>query len=265
MIPKKIHYCWFGGKPLPELAVKCIESWKKFFPDYEIIEWNESNFDINFNKYAKCAYENKKYAFFTDVARLYIIYNYGGIYFDVDVEVIKNFDSVLDDEAFFGLESEGYVNTGLGFGAEPKNWMVKQILNDYSDKNFGNENFELIPCPIKNSTIFKEKGFSLKNSFQKINGVSVYPIDFFNPKGGYGCNLKITNNTLSIHHYDGSWISEEEKKRSIMLGKLSKKYGDKKGKLIYMFFFFPVILFSSLKELGLKKTINKFLKKLFNR
>lgn len=90
MIEKKIHYCWFGGKPLPKKAKKCIKSWKKYFPDYEIIEWNENNFDISFNKYAKDAYDNKKYAFFTDVARLYLIYNYGGIYFDVDVEVIKN-------------------------------------------------------------------------------------------------------------------------------------------------------------------------------
>lgn len=121
MIEKKIHYCWFGGNELPTKAKRCIKSWKKYFPDYEIIEWNEKNFDINFNNYAKEAYLNKKYAFFTDVARLYIIYHNGGIYFDVDVEVIKKFDNdILSNEAFFGLETENTVNTGLGFGATKK-------------------------------------------------------------------------------------------------------------------------------------------------
>ena len=115
-IPKKIHYCWFGKNVKPQSAIKCIESWKKFFPDYEIIEWNETNFDINFNRYAREAYKVKKYAFFTDVARLYIIYKYGGIYFDVDVEVIKSFDDILkNNDVFFGLEDLNYINTGVGF------------------------------------------------------------------------------------------------------------------------------------------------------
>lgn len=250
MIPKKIHYCWFGGKELPELAKKCIESWKKYFPDYEIIEWNENNFDINFNQYAKEAYERKKYAFFTDVARLYIIYNYGGIYFDVDVEVIKNFKSVLENKAFFGLESIGKVNTGLGFGAEKKNQFVKKILDDYKDRHFikNDGNLDLSPCPILNSKVFLNEGFKLNNIFEKIDGVAVYPINVFNPKGGFGQKITLSNETLSIHHFDGSWLSKEELERANKFIYLRKKYGEKRAKVIYNTLYLPYRVLSKIKE-----------------
>ena len=250
MIPKKIHYCWFGKNDLPPLAQKCIQSWREFFPDYEIIEWNEDNFDLNFNRYVKEAYNEKKYAFVTDVARLYIIYNHGGIYFDTDVEIIKSFENLLKDNAFFGLEKEGYVSTGLGFGAEKNNKLVKKLLDDYNDMKFINEDgtYNNISCPIINSKVFKEYGFSLKNKYEKIDGISIYPSDFFNPKGGYEKEIIITDNTVSIHHFDGSWLSNEQKKRAKVLSNLKKKYGIKIGDFLFNTFYLPYRMYSKIKE-----------------
>lgn len=119
MIPRKIHYCWFGRGEKPRLAQKCIASWKKYCPDYEIIEWNEDNFDVNRNAYTQMCYKEKKYAFLTDYLRLLIVEEHGGIYFDTDVEAVRSFDELLDNPAFFGFENDRFVNTGEGFGAEP--------------------------------------------------------------------------------------------------------------------------------------------------
>lgn len=259
MIPKKIHYCWFGGKPLPELAKKCKQSWQKYFPDYEIIEWNESNFDITFNEFAYKAYQEKKFAFFTDVARLYIIYQNGGIYFDVDVEVIKPFDKILNNKSFFGLESIGHINTGLGFGAEKGNKLIKKILDDYNRHVFNTSDKTLneLSCPIINSVVIRENGFKLNGNYESINGNTIYPIDYFNPKGGYGNNINFTKNTYSIHHYDGSWLSKEERNRSKLYNFLTLKLGEKCGSFFYYSLFSPYILISSIKEIGIKKTINK--------
>lgn len=121
MIPKKIHYCWFGRKELPEKAKKCIASWKKYCPDFEIIEWNEDNIDVYQNPYTTYTYDNKRFAFLSDYLRLLIVYKEGGIYFDVDVEVVRSIDELLENQAFFGFETKDYINTGLGFGAEAGN------------------------------------------------------------------------------------------------------------------------------------------------
>ena len=133
MIPKKIYYCWFGGKPLPKLAKKCIKSWKKFLPDYEIIECNENNFDLNCCDYVREAYDNKKYAFVTDYVRLYMLYKEGGIYMDTDVEVLKNLDCFLNEKAFSGFENEKYVPTGL-MASEKGNEIIGELLNYYDNK-----------------------------------------------------------------------------------------------------------------------------------
>ena len=131
MIPRKIHYCWFGRGEKPRLAQKCIASWKKYCPDYEIIEWNEDNFDVNRNAYTQMCYKEKKYAFLTDYLRLLIVEEHGGIYFDTDVEAVRSFDELLDNPAFFGFENDRFVNTGEGFGAEPHNPAVRQMLAEY--------------------------------------------------------------------------------------------------------------------------------------
>ena len=128
MIPKKIHYCWIGGNPLPELAIKCIESWKKYCPDYEIIEWNEKNYDFRKNQFMREAYDEKKWGFVPDYARLDIIYEHGGIYLDTDVEIIKPLDSLLKEQGFAGMEQPGIVALGLGFGAEPKLPLIKELM-----------------------------------------------------------------------------------------------------------------------------------------
>ena len=140
MIPKIIHYCWFGGNPLSELAQKCISSWKKYFPEYEIKEWNESNFNLQCCDYVKEAYEAKKWAFVSDYARFWILYHEGGLYFDTDVEVIKPIDDIINNGAFMGCERTGNyglgVNPGLGIGADPGISLYKEILDDYEKSHF---------------------------------------------------------------------------------------------------------------------------------
>ena len=131
MIPKKIHYCWFGRKELPEKAKKCIASWKKYCPDFEIIEWNEDNIDVYQNPYTTYTYDNKRFAFLSDYLRLLIVYKEGGIYFDVDVEVVRPIDELLENQAFFGFETKDYINTGLGFGAEAGNAIVEAMIKEY--------------------------------------------------------------------------------------------------------------------------------------
>ncbi|TNU75055.1 glycosyltransferase family 32 protein, partial [Lactococcus cremoris] len=141
MIPKVIHYCWFGGQPLPESALKCIESWRRFCPDYEIKQWSEKNYDVNKIQYIKEAYQEKKFAFVTDVARLDIIWNEGGIYLDTDVELIKSLDELLYNSLYLGMERAGRVNTGLGFGAEVNHPIVRANLELYTNIPFsGNDN-----------------------------------------------------------------------------------------------------------------------------
>ena len=156
MIPKKIHYCWFGRNPKPKLAEKCIASWKKYCPDYEIIEWNEDNFDIDMNAYVKSAYEQKKYAFLTDYARLLIIYENGGVYFDTDVELIKPIDDLLENKSFFGFEDREHVNTGLGFGAEKENQIIKRMQKEYDGLLDKGDSF--IGCPILNTNALVKAG-----------------------------------------------------------------------------------------------------------
>jgi glycosyltransferase involved in cell wall biosynthesis len=214
MIPKKIHYCWFGGKPLTDFAKKCIESWKKYCPDYEIVEWNESNIDINKSEFMKEAYENKKWAFVSDYARYKIIHDNGGIYLDVDVEIIKNFDDLLEYNAFMGFEGSEYINTGLGFGAVKNNDDIKAIINIYNNIDFKLHvnNPSKISTPILISNYLKEKGFKKNGEFQKVNSITLLPEDYLCPKNPITRLTNITDNTFSIHHYDASWVDEKERK-----------------------------------------------------
>lgn len=208
MIPKVIHYCWFGGNSLGEKEKKCIESWRKFCPDYEIKEWNESNFDISLYPYLRQAYESKKYAFLTDVARLDIIYREGGLYFDTDVEIIKNIDDLLENEAFFAFEDGQYVATGLGFGAVAGNEIVKANRDLYEGINFINEDgtFNLKACPKYTTELMLEYGLKQDNSEQIIaNGVKIYPSECFNPYDHLTDKLNKTSNTYTIHWFANSW------------------------------------------------------------
>ena len=212
MIPKTIHYCWFGGNPLPPLAKKCIKSWKKYCPDYDIIEWNESNYDIaSAPLYVRQAYEAKKWAFVTDYVRLQIIYENGGIYFDTDVEVIKSFDSLLKHKAFFGFEDK-YIATGLGFGAEKKTFILKELMDQYSNISLflSNNEIDNTPCPVRNTEVFINHGLKQNSKTQILdNGICIYASDYFCPKSFIDGIIRKTENTYSIHHFDASWLSEE--------------------------------------------------------
>jgi len=217
MIPKKIHYCWFGGNPLPKSAIKCIDSWKKFFPDYEIIEWNESNFDVNMMIFTKEAYSAKKYAYVSDVARFYILYHEGGLYFDTDVEVINGMDDILERGAFMGIEvqaDEGttspMVNPGLGIGAAAKLPLYAAILQHYQEAHFVDENGDQISGTVVAHTtdVLKQKGLKPTNAIQQVEGIWIYPMDYFNPLDDATGVLRKTKNTRSIHWYSKTWVDK---------------------------------------------------------
>ena len=226
MIPKKIHYCWFGGNPLPELAEKCIASWKKYCPDYEIIEWNESNYNVYKNVYMKEAYEAKKWAFVSDYARLDIVYRYGGVYLDTDVELLKKIDDLLNYPAFLATEKIGLVATGLIFGAEPKNESIWMMMNEYKDVHFKIEDnvYDLLPCPKRNTKPFLKIGLKKTKEIQNLGQVIIYPPEYFCPMDNETKEVNITTNTYSIHHYGASWISENEKKMQQEFDMYDKSY-----------------------------------------
>lgn len=225
-ISKKIHYCWFGGNPLPENAKKCIESWKKFCPDYEIIEWNESNFDFSDCEYARQAYDAKKWAFVSDYARFKILYENGGVYFDTDVELIKPIDDIILEGAFMGVEdkTEIIVNPGLGLAMQKDSLFCKEMLIRYSQKKFVRDDGSYNTTTIVDYTteLLKEYGLKKQNVLQKVNGINIYPNDYFNPKDFITGQISITKNTRSIHYFDGSWFTDEEKYSHKLKGKLRK-------------------------------------------
>lgn len=214
MIPKKIHYCWFGQAELPPLAEKCIASWKKYLPDYEIIEWNESNFDINCCDYIKEAYQAKKWAFVSDYARFKILYEQGGIYFDTDVEVIKDLSPIIEAGAFLGIEKQFDVNPGLGIAVEPQHPLYKEFLDSYQDRHFVNNDGSLNLKTIVEYTteLLQEHGLSKDTTkIQTIDGIHIYPKDYFNPSNMDTRKIEITENTYTIHHYAASWVSRTER------------------------------------------------------
>lgn len=215
MIPKTIHYCWFGRNPKPALAEKCIKSWKKHCPDYEIIEWNEDNFDISACPlYVRQAYEAKKWAFVTDYVRLKVVYDNGGIYMDTDVELIKNLDSLLSNKAYFGFEDGVHIATGLGFGAIKKHPILKGMMNDYIDISFikPDGNYDTITCPQRNTSVFIKHSLIQNNSKQVIGGCLVLPSEYLCPIDYNTGKKKITKSTLSIHHFSASWQDKELQK-----------------------------------------------------
>ncbi len=224
MIPRRIHYCWFGRGEKPKLAQKCIASWRKFMPDYEIIEWNEDNFDVNYNAYTKMCYEQKKYAFLTDYLRLLIIEEHGGIYFDTDVEVLKSFDDLLNQPAFAGFENETAVATGLGFGAEPHNSVIEQMIREYDDLLDGEHG--VVVCPKLNTLALEKFGFVANGSHQNLGAITVYPKEYFNPLNNNTGTLDKTRNTYSIHWYSMSWMDSKKRIRSKVTRVFHRLFGE---------------------------------------
>ena len=216
-IPKIIHYCWFGRNPKPRLAEKCILSWKKFCPDYEIVEWNEDNFDLSAAPlYVRQAYEAKKWAFVTDYVRLKVVCDRGGIYMDTDVELVKSPDFLLNHQAYFGFEDPEAVNTGLGFGAQQNAPIIRNMMAVYEDLAFLQEDgsFDLTPCPERNTEILLQQGLKLGGTYQVLSGdILILPKDYLCPLDYESQKLEKTANTVSVHWFTASWQTKEEKKK----------------------------------------------------
>lgn len=267
MIPKVIHYCWFGGSPLPDLAVKCIESWKKYCPDYQIIEWNESNYDFDCCDYVKEAYLSKKWAFVSDYARFDLLYKYGGLYFDTDVELIKDINDIVEKGAFMGREpmnstigknGVGDVASGLGIGAVAKMKLYEEILSYYRNEHFINDNGteNLTTVVDRVSSILKKNGYNfIEDGIQLCGDVYIYPSDYFCPLDYYTGELHITNNTISIHHYSATWHDEREKHYYEVQRKLRKRFGEKIGYRLSRIYDFPHRVYNKIKKIGIINVI----------
>lgn len=231
MIPKVIHYCWFGGNPLSADSQKCIESWKKYCPDYEIRRWDETNVDFNECQYAIEAYQEGKWAFVSDYVRFKILYENGGLYFDTDVELIKPINVIIKNGSFMGCENsidEGFdnsigvapglrlgVNPGLGLGANPGLGLYREILEFYKTLHFKNPDGSLnLKTVVEYTTeLLSKHGLNDTNSIQCVEGITIYPKEYFNPMDIKTGKINILENTVSIHHYAGSWLDEKGKKR----------------------------------------------------
>lgn len=214
MIPRKIHYCWFGGGELSSETREYILSWKHSCPSYEIIEWNESNFDVCENSYCREAYESGKWAFVSDYARLKILYEYGGIYLDTDVEVKQTFDPLLGDSVFCGFENNNEVTIST-VGAEEKHEFLKELLDEYENRHFIKDGFMDTTTNLKIVTSLLVDRYQLKlnGKYQRLSdGIAIYPKEYFIAKSYKTGELQVTKDTFAIHHFDGSWVAEEDKK-----------------------------------------------------
>ncbi len=218
-IPKKIHYCWFGRKEIPVQYRKWMESWKKYCPDYEVIEWNELNYDVHKNKYVSQAYEAGKWAFVSDFARIDIVNKYGGVYLDADVELTKNLDELLMNNGFCGFETSEYVNYGLGFGSEKGHPILCEIKEYYENKDFvrSDGTFDQTTCPFIQTEIMKRHGLVCNGEFQTVEGLTVYPSRVLCGMSPHSFRIgRDLSCTYAIHHFSGSWIEDKKEKNTFI-------------------------------------------------
>lgn len=213
MIPRIIHYCWFGGNPLPQSAQRCIASWRKFMPDCEIREWNEQNFDVNAHPYTRAAYAAGKYAFVSDFARYRILEEWGGIYFDTDVEAVAPISDLLQLGAFMGLEDAQppTVSSGLVMAVEAHHPIIQEMLEFY-DAQAKDDSTAMLDTGIVVSgmtEIFIRHGFVRENRYQEVAGVALYPSEYFDPMDNATGRIKQTPNTRTIHRYDRTWSAQK--------------------------------------------------------
>jgi len=223
MIPKTIHYCWFGRGQMPELALRCIESWHKYMPDWEYKLWNEDNFDVQSVPYVKEAYESRKFAFVTDYVRLWALYTEGGIYMDTDVEILKPLDDLLHLNAFTGYEGSKYQPpvTGLMASVAHGEW-VKEQLDSYNGTHFIKEDgtMDLTTNTVRISHIMKANGFVQDGKYHVYKDLHVFPTDYFCPRQTTG-EFLLTKNTYCDHHFMGTW--SDNKSRGILLKLVGQK------------------------------------------
>lgn len=226
MIPKIIHYCWFGRNPKHKLEKKCIASWKRFCPDYQIIEWNEDNYDLaSAPLFVRQAIEAKKWAFATDYIRLKVVYEYGGIYMDTDVELVKPLDSLLDNKTYYGLQHSNSiisVASGLGFGAEKHTAFLCELMTLYESEPFllPNGEINITTNSAKETAVFQKYGLILEDREQLLTeGIHIYPTEYFNPIHWGEKKPKMTEKTVSIHWNAVSWWDNAGLRRVLGTGK----------------------------------------------
>lgn len=218
MIPRIIHYCWFGRGKKPDIAKKCISSWKKQCPDYEIIEWDEDNYDVYSTPYTRYCYENNKWAYLSDYVRLDVVYQHGGVYFDTDVELLKPIDNLLEYDAVFAFEDNQTIATGLGFAAVKESEYIMAMLEQYKFDRTGD--VVLTSCPELNTKALFPFGVKMDGSYQLINRMLILPVEYMNPYDDPTGRLAISDNTLSIHWYTKSALS----RKSVLRSKLTRPF-----------------------------------------
>ena len=224
MIPKIIHYCWFGRGEKPELAKKCIASWRRFCPDFEIREWNEDNCGDLAIPFMAEAYAAKKYAFVSDVMRLVVLEQYGGVYFDTDVEVLRDISPLLEDEGFIGFENDRFVNSGQVLAAIPHHPVIGAMIAEYKTLHFLNPDgsTNAVGCPHLNSDVMERFGLVRNGQEQLVAGIHVYPEDYFNPMDSTTGKLTKTEHTYSIHWYSMSWMGKSSQIR-VKIGRIYRR------------------------------------------
>lgn len=237
MIPKVLHYCWFGGSNLPALESSCIETWQKVMPDYEIRRWDESNFDISQCNFAREAYSQGMYAFVSDYARYVILRDQGGIFLDTDVKVLKPLDSLLVNQGFCGyMQNNRYVNPGLILGGEQKFQLFDEVIEHYESLSFSQSSNRVNPFTsprLLTGLLAEAHGFRCDGTYQELDcGFTVYPAEFFDPLDSHSGTMNITDNTYSIHLYSGTWLSPAKKYRIEKRKQLAPKVGPRLSWLI---------------------------------
>lgn len=258
MKTKIIHYCWFGNNDKSELIKKCIESWHKFAPNFEIREWNEDNFDIHCCKYVEEAYSRKKWAFVSDYCRFYILNSYGGVYLDTDVELIKSINDLPDN--FVAFENPSYVNSGLIRAARTGDTICKLMLESYHNDRFilKNGDLNLVTVCVRETAILKKLGLKCNNTLQVVADTTAYPTDYFCPLDYLTNKIKITENTHSIHHYAATWYSQKEDFAKAYRLKLAKVLPTRIADLVSAFW-------AIMKYDGFFKALEKLRKKFSNK
>jgi len=231
-IPRVIHYCWFGSRPHPPSVVRCMDSWRRHLSDYRIIEWNETNFDVDVSDYTREAYAAGKYAFVTDYVRLKVLFDHGGIYMDTDVEVVKKLDPFLNHDAFSGFEDEASIPTAV-MGSRAGNEWIRVLLADYDGRHFTQQDgtHDLMTNVARiTETTRARYAISLDNTLQDVPGVvTLYPKDFFCPKSYRTGIIGRTPNTHAIHHFAGTWRSEQHRSRKTFQARVNRLFGVRAG------------------------------------
>lgn len=207
MIPKIIHYCWFGGKALPQSAKAYIAGWQALCPDFEFMCWDDSRISPGENPFVKQAFEAEKWAFAADYARLKALYQYGGIYLDTDLEMLRSPEKYMGSEVFLGFESSSVVSTAV-IGCIPQHPFIERLLREYDSRRLiaADGSIDLTPNVVYVTKALEEMGLKKTNEMQRLNGITVYPSEYFSPKDLSTGKVNLTENTCTIHHFNASWL-----------------------------------------------------------